>query len=174
VPLQRLIVGDGTGRIGVFRRGTDDAWSANGGVSMTAHDLMTPNPSTVAPQASIAEAWDLMRELDVRHIPVVEHDALVGMLSDRDIGRFDVARLLTEKGADALRRQLARPVIEFMSTDVVAAEPETSVSDLVTLFLEHKIGAIPIVTPDARRIVGIVSYIDVLRVLQDVLEEDEC
>lgn len=138
---------------------------------MTAHDLMTPNPSTVTPQASVAEAWDLMRVLDVRHIPVVENEALVGMLSDRDLGNFDVARLLTEEGAGGLRRWLARPVIQFMSTDVIAAEPEAEVSDLITLFLEHKIGAIPIVLPDSRRIVGIVSYIDVLRVLQDMLAD---
>jgi acetoin utilization protein AcuB len=133
---------------------------------------MTPNPSTVAPQASIAEAWDLMRELDVRHLPVVENEALVGMLSDRDIGSLDVARLLTEESADALRRRLARPVIQFMSADVIAAEPETDVSELVTLFLEHKVGAIPVVLPDTRRIVGIVSYIDVLRGVQDLLEDE--
>jgi acetoin utilization protein AcuB len=139
---------------------------------VTAHDLMTPNPSTVSPQASIAEAWDLMRELDVRHMPVVDGETLVGMLSDRDVGSFDVARLLTAEGAEALRRQLARPVIQIMSADVVAAEPETDVSELVTLFLEYKIGAIPVVLPDSRRIVGIVSYIDVLRALQDALEED--
>ena len=140
---------------------------------MTARDLMTPNPTTVPPQASIAEVWDLMRELDVRHLPVVENDALVGMLSDRDIGSFDAARLLTEDGADALRRRLARPVVQCMSADVIVAEPETDVSDLVTLFLEHKVGAIPVVIPDTRRVVGIVSYIDVLRVLQGVLEEEE-
>lgn len=140
---------------------------------MTAQDLMTANPSTVTPKASIAEAWDLMRELDARHVPVVDGDVLVGMLSDRDIGSFDVGRLLTEEGADALRRRLARPVVQLMSSDVIAAEPETSMSELITLFLEHKVGAIPVVMPDSRRIVGIVSYIDVLRAVQDLLEEEE-
>jgi acetoin utilization protein AcuB len=101
---------------------------------MTAQDLMTANPSTVTPKASIAEAWDLMRELDARHVPVVDGDVLVGMLSDRDIGSFDVGRLLTEEGADALRRRLARPVVQLMSSDVIAAEPETSMSELITLF----------------------------------------
>jgi acetoin utilization protein AcuB len=139
---------------------------------MTARDLMTANPSTVTPKASIAEVWDLMRELDARHVPVVDGDVLVGMLSDRDLGTFDVGRLLTQEGADALRRRLARPVVQLMSADVIAAEPEASVSELITLFLEHKVGAIPIVVPDSRRIVGIVSYIDVLRALQDVLEEE--
>ena len=139
---------------------------------MTAHELMTPTPATITPRTTIAEAWDLMRDLDIRHQPVVDGEALVGMLSDRDLGSLDVGRLLTEEGADVLRRQLARPVVQTMSTDVVVAEPETEVSDLVTLFLEHKVGAIPVVIPDTRQIVGIVSYIDVLRVLQDVLEPE--
>jgi acetoin utilization protein AcuB len=139
---------------------------------MTAHDLMTPNPSTVTPQASIAEVWDLMRVLDVRHMPVVENEALVGMLSDRDLGSLEVTRLLVEEGAEALRRRLARPVVQLMSADVVSAEPETDVSELVTLFLEHKVGAIPVVVPDTRRVVGIVSYIDILRALRDQLEDE--
>jgi CBS domain-containing protein len=142
------------------------------GHDLTAHDLMTPNPSTVTPQTSIAEVWDLMRVLDVRHMPVVENEALVGMLSDRDLGSLEVTRLLVEEGAEALRRRLARPVVQLMSADVVAAEPETDVSELVTLFLEHKVGAIPVVVPDTRRVVGIVSYIDILRALRDELEDE--
>jgi acetoin utilization protein AcuB len=139
---------------------------------MTAHEVMTENPATVSPQATIAEAWDLMRELDIRHLPVVDGEAVVGMLSDRDLGSLDVGRLLTEEGAEAVRRHLARPVRQLMSTDVVAAEPETDVSELITLFLEQKVGAIPVVLPDTRRLMGIVSYIDVLRALQDVLAAD--
>jgi len=135
---------------------------------------MTANPSTVTPQATIAEAWDLMRELDARHVPVVDGETLVGMLSDRDIGSLDVGRLLTEEGADGLRRRLDRPVIQLMSDDLIVAEPDTSLGDLITLFLENKVGAIPVVTPDSRQIVGIISYIDVLRAVQVMLEgEDE-
>jgi CBS domain-containing protein len=137
---------------------------------MTARELMTPDPATVSPMATIAEAWDLMREMDVRHLPVVDGEIVVGMLSDRDLGSLDVGRLLTEEGAEGLRRRLTRPVIQLMSSDVVAAEPETDVSELITLFLEQKVGAIPVVLPDSRRIVGIVSYIDVLRAVQDLLE----
>ena len=138
---------------------------------MTARDLMTPNPVTVSPRATIAEVWDLMRELEIRHVPVVEDGALVGMLSDRDLARLDVARLLTAEGADALRRELATPVIEVMSSDVIFVELETELSDVVGLLIEHRIGAIPVVRPDTRDVVGIVSYVDVLRAVQDLLEE---
>lgn len=139
---------------------------------MTARDLMTPNPVTVSPRATIAEVWDLMRELEIRHVPVVEDGALVGMLSDRDLARLDVARLLTAEGADALRRELATPVIEVMSSDVIFVELETELSDVVGLLIEHRVGAIPVVRPDTRDVVGIVSYVDVLRAVQDLLEEE--
>ena len=127
---------------------------------MIARDLMTPNPMTVTPQASIADAWELMRELEIRHVPVVEDGALVGMLSDRDLARLDIARML------------AMPIVNVMSSDVIAIEPETELSEVVELLLEHKVGALPVIRSDTRKVVGIVSYIDVLRAVQDRLEEE--
>jgi acetoin utilization protein AcuB len=59
-----------------------------------------------------------------------------------------------------------------MSSDVICVEPETELADVVELLLEHKIGALPVVRPDTRELIGIVSYIDVLRGLRDRLEEE--
>jgi acetoin utilization protein AcuB len=139
---------------------------------MIARDLMTPNPLTVTPQASIAEAWDVMRELAVRHVPVVEDGALVGMLSDRDLSQVDIAQVLRVEGADALREELETPIAEVMTSDVISVEPETEVGEVISLLLEHKIGAVPVVEPETREVLGIISYVDVLRALQDRLEED--
>jgi predicted transcriptional regulator len=140
---------------------------------MTAGALMTMHPVTVTPQATIAEALDLMRDLDIRHIPVVESDALVGMLSDRDLPYLNVGALLSDQGAAALRRELATPVIKVMRSDVISVEPETDLSDVIGLLIEHKVGAIPVIEADTRAVVGIVSYIDVLRAVQESLEEDD-
>ena len=137
---------------------------------MSAHDLMTPNPVTVTPQTSVAEVWDLMRDLEIRHVPVVENGALVGMLSDRDLARFDIARLLTTEGAEALRNELGTPVVKVMSSDVIVVTPETELDEIVELLVEHRIGAVPVVRSGTREVVGIVSYIDVLRAIQDSLE----
>jgi acetoin utilization protein AcuB len=138
---------------------------------MTAQEIMTPDPATVTPKTTIAEAWDLMRELDVRHLPVVDGDALVGMLSDRDLGSLDIGRILAFDGAAAVRAELARPVIDRMSVDVVSVHPEAEVSDVIDLLLEARIGAVPVVRPDSREIVGIVSYVDILRALGAALEK---
>lgn len=137
---------------------------------MIVRDLMTPNPGTVTPDATLAEVWDLMQELDVRHVPVVERGSLVGMLSDRDLAHLDLGRALNLEGADALRRQLEAPALELMSSDVISAEPDMELGDVVGLLLEHKVGAIPVVRPGTRELVGIISYIDVLRAVRDLLE----
>jgi acetoin utilization protein AcuB len=133
---------------------------------------MTPDPATVGPQATVAEVWDLMREHDIRHVPVISGGALVGMLSDRDLAYLDITGLLEAEGADALQRELRTPAIKLMSSDVLYVETETELSEVIALMIESKVGAVPVVRPGTREVLGIVSYIDVLRALQDLLEED--
>jgi len=140
---------------------------------MRAGELMTAFPVTVTSQATVAEALDLMRDMDIRHLPVVDGGALVGMLSDRDLAYVNVGALLTDQGADAVRRELATPVIKVMRPDVICVEPETDVTEVIELLLEHKIGAVPVIRPGTQAVVGIVSYIDVLRAVQETLADDE-
>jgi acetoin utilization protein AcuB len=113
-----------------------------------------------------------MREAGIRHVPVLQAGALIGMVSDRDLVSLDVARVLTTDGADALRRALATPVVTVMSSDVICVEMEDTLDDIIELMLEHKVGAIPVVRPDTRDVMGIVSYIDVLRGIQDLVAEE--
>jgi acetoin utilization protein AcuB len=140
---------------------------------MIAAELMTPDPVTVTPQARIADVWDLMRDLDIRHVPVLDCGVLVGMVSDRDIAHLDLTAVRTLDGAAALRDELATPVIKVMSSDVIAVETESELEDVIALLIEHKIGALPVVRPDTRELVGILSYIDVLRTYQTSLADSE-
>jgi acetoin utilization protein AcuB len=139
---------------------------------MKVREVMTPNPLTVTPAATLAEVWDLMREADIRHVPVVQAGVLAGMVSDRDLAALDVAGAVTTEGADALRRTLGMPVVRVMSADVIFVEAEADVGEVVELMLEHKVGAIPVVIPDTHEVLGIVSYVDVLRAVQDLVSED--
>jgi acetoin utilization protein AcuB len=139
--------------------------------STTAGSVMTVYPATVKCQATIAEAIDLMDELHVRHVPVVDKGALVGMLSDRDLAHLDVTAGLGSHGVDELKRVLATPVGKVMRSPVVAVRPETRLRDVIGLLLEYKIGAIPVVHPDTNAVLGIVSYLDVLRAVGEWLDE---
>jgi acetoin utilization protein AcuB len=133
---------------------------------------MTPDPLTVTPKASLAEVWDLMREVDIRHVPVVQDGALVGMLSDRDLARVDMARLLESGGVDALRQALATPIVEVMSSDVISVDPDAEVGEVIDLLIDHRIGALPVIDGGTRDVLGIISYVDVLRALQGALDEE--
>jgi acetoin utilization protein AcuB len=138
---------------------------------MIASELMTADPTTVTPEASIAEVWDLMRDLDIRHVPVVQDGALVGMVSDRDLSQLDMAGILAADGADALRQELATPVVKVMTTSVITVDTETDLAEAVGLLVEHKVGALPVLQVGSREVVGILSYIDVLKAFQTLFAE---
>jgi acetoin utilization protein AcuB len=139
---------------------------------MTAGSVMTVYPATVKRQATIAEAIDLMGELDVRHVPVVARGELAGMLSDRDLARLDLTAVLTRHGVDELKHVLATPVAQVMRSPVIAVWPQTQLRGVIKLLLEHKIGAIPVVHPDTNAVLGIVSYLDVLRAIGEWLDDE--
>ena len=51
----------------------------------TVSDVMTPNPRTVTPSDSLADAARIMRDEDVGAVLVTESDVVTGILTDRDI-----------------------------------------------------------------------------------------
>ena len=135
---------------------------------MLAKDIMTENPVTATELMSVAEALGLLYELDVRHLPVVLGRELVGIVSDRDLSSF------TEADEDdvitAVESARAENVGHFMNTSPVKVDPETSIRDVIELMLLHRVGAIPVADLDTGDLLGIVSYVDLLRVLQETLE----
>jgi CBS domain-containing protein len=138
---------------------------------MKARDVMTPHPITVTPTATLAEVWDLMRDADIRHVPVTRDGILIGILSDRDLGAIDVGRVLTTEGAEALRVRLSTPVVSVMSADIISVGPETDLDEVIDLMIDNKVGAIPVTLPDTRELTGIISYVDVLRAVQEMVAE---
>jgi acetoin utilization protein AcuB len=82
-----------------------------------------------------------------------------------------VATLLADQRPDELAHVLATPVAAIMPSSVIAVEPETELREVIGLLLEHKMGALPVVHPDTRAVLGIISYIDVFRALQRSLED---
>jgi acetoin utilization protein AcuB len=138
---------------------------------ITAEDLMTPNPARLPLTATVGEALTTLRELDARHLPIVTLDReLIGMVSDRDLGQLPLAEWSSD---DRIQAELAQPLSTVMSTSVITVEADTPLDEIVDLMIEHKVGALPVVRPDGKTLVGIISYIDVLRALKRRLEAGE-
>ena len=135
---------------------------------MLAKDIMTENPVTATELMSVAEALGLLYELDVRHLPVVLGRELVGIVSDRDLSSFTEAD--EDDVINAVESARAENVGHFMNTSPVKVDPETNIRDVIELMLLHRVGAIPVADLDTGDLLGIVSYVDLLRVLQETLE----
>jgi CBS domain-containing protein len=134
--------------------------------ALRAEDVMTRNPVTMDITGTVQDAADLMFAAEVRHIPVVEHSTLVGMISDRDLRSYMLPRSERIFRADEERGRMAVSVSAVMPSDVVTVRPDTPVAELLDILLEENIGAVPVLAPDTGDLVGMVSYIDVLRAVR--------
>ncbi len=134
---------------------------------MLTKDIMTENPVTATELMPVAEALALLFELDVRHLPVVRGRELAGIISDRDLRAFSAPS--EDEAIEALERARAANVGSFMNTDPICVDPETDVKEVVELMLSNRVGAIPVCDLDTGDLVGIVSYVDVLRAVQPAL-----
>lgn len=127
---------------------------------------MTRNPATVGPDDSLARAADLMREGRFNHLPVVEGDKLVGIVSDTDLRNAAIRAEAGQGGAFAGRR-----VREVMRTDVWSVTPDDSIEDALLVITQQRFGALPVLSGD--RLVGIITKIDLLNAFADVLDVSE-
>ncbi len=136
---------------------------------MIANELMTENPRTLRMDETLGDAVQAMQSMEVRHLPVVDEQGdLVGIVSDRDLGRY---MLQFEEGREAQEAILARSrtsVASIMSTDVASVDEDAELEEIVEAMLDHHVGAIPVVDGEGK-VAGIVSYVDVLRAIQQGL-----
>ncbi len=128
---------------------------------LIARDLMTDAPATVTPATTLRRAVEILQTLDIRHLPVVNEDGeLIGMLSDRDLRALSIPYFM---GSDCVgSKALDGRVSSIMSGDTLSVDAETDIAAVVDLMLENTIGAVPVTGEDGA-LVGIVSYIDILR-----------
>lgn len=129
--------------------------------------LMTLHPEVISTLATVGEAGRRMAAARLRHLPVVDHGGvLVGIISDRDlrgpmIGSDDPRPV---PAADA-------PVESIMTREVVTARSDDEVGVAARAIVSHRVGAVPVIDSDGR-LIGILSFVDVLRRLANEAELD--
>jgi len=149
---------------------------------MRAADIMTLDPVTISPEASIMQAIEVMLQRKFSGLPVVDKQgSLVGIVTEGDLLRR------TETGTQRKRprwievligsgrlateyvQTSGRKVEEVMSHDVQTVSEDTPLSDIVQLMEKHQIKRLPVVR--AGKLVGIVSRANLLRALASVIDE---
>jgi CBS domain-containing protein len=65
---------------------------------ITLADVMTPDPNTMSPQCTAIEALRLMQDTRCRHLPIVDNDKIIGIVSHGDFRGIEQDRLDEETG----------------------------------------------------------------------------
>ena len=120
-------------------------------------NIMTADPVTISATAPLSEALSTLEELGIRHLPVVESETVVGVISDRDLLEATGWMWDEERGK--------APVIiaDLVKSSPVTVSPEDSVAELASQLIQGHFGCAPVV--EGTRLVGIVTEIDVLTAL---------
>lgn len=116
---------------------------------------MSAAPISIAQTASLSAAIELMRDHDVRHLPVVEDGAPVGIVSERDLA---MARSLVPDGWEEI------PVAEAMTPEPYTVTADTPVAAVARSMADHRYGAV-LVADAAGQLLGVFTTTDALKVL---------
>lgn len=133
-------------------------------VSMaTAVDAMTAWPYTVRPDTLLFDAVAVMSSRHIRHLPVLDgRSTIVGMLSEHDVRTAIGDPLMFLENRTTAPTALH--VKDVMTRPAVTVPFDRPILEIARAFADHKLGAMP-VTDKFGALLGILSYVDVLRVL---------
>jgi acetoin utilization protein AcuB len=131
-------------------------------------EWMTDIPLCIPPSMTVRSAFAKMRIGHFRHLPVVEHGKLVGMVTDRDLRRPNVSDD-AEGWMDFYNLDDSVHVSDIMTRKLDVMAPTDPLSQAVDLFLKHQFGALPVIEADGR-LAGILTTHDLIRATQELLE----
>jgi len=121
---------------------------------------MSRQPWTIRCGATMSQAHKIMREHHIRHLPVLDGGALVGVVSERDLHLMET---LPGSDPDEVTIEAA------MSADVYCAGPLDPVDAVVERMASRKLGSAVIVNTRGA-VEGIFTTVDALQVLAEVLQ----
>jgi CBS domain-containing protein len=131
---------------------------------------MQRDVATLRPDDHLDLADDVMRLGRIRHLPVLEKERVVGIVTQRDLLSATLAAAFHVDPAQ--RRSLVRVVEarDVMTKDVVSVGTGTTLAQAAQVMLEHKIGCLPVLSGEGW-LVGLVTESDLLRAAY--LDEEE-
>ena len=120
---------------------------------------MTPSLHSIGKDQPLAVAHRLMKEQQIRHLPVLDGGKLVGLISERDLYYLE-----TIAGVDVEKE----PVEEGMTRDIYCVGPESKLRDVVLEMANRKYGCALVV--DGKKPVGIFTTTDAMHLLAAYLQ----
>src|SRR5262247_731458 len=135
-----------------------------GGEGMQVREIMSKDIEVVDRNDNLRSVEERMATKQLRHLPVLEHGEVVGLVTQRDLFKAAMSSAMGygEKAQQAFLQSVL--VKEIMVYPVVTVTPETSVAEATDVMMQRGIGCLPVV--EKEKLVGIVTKTDLLRCLR--------
>lgn len=121
-------------------------------------DIMIDGIVTASKNVALKEIKNIFLINNIDHVPILENDSLVGIVSSKDIHATEMIGLKVGESAENIDEIL---VEEFMQPEVISIFYDAKVKDAIRFFLEHKIHALPVLNKDAK-VIGIITIDNIL------------
>jgi acetoin utilization protein AcuB len=116
---------------------------------MLVGQIMSQKIITISPDKRVGQALKLMQKHQIRHVPVMEHNRMVGWITSRDLREVLLASMLEEI-----------KVGDVMVQAPLSVTPDTEVEEAARLTHEHKIGGMPVM--QGEKLVGVITMLDLI------------
>ncbi len=128
---------------------------------MKVREIMVTEVVTLHVDEELSLASDIMNLARIRHLPIVEGELLVGIISQRDLFKASLASVMGYDYAETRDHLKSVAIREAMVKEVIIVDPDTEIQEAGRIMLEKKIGCLPVVRD--KRLVGMVTETDILR-----------
>jgi acetoin utilization protein AcuB len=125
---------------------------------------MTSDVMTIDEDTSMMKASQIMKENNIRRLPVMHKGKLVGMVTDRDIKEASPSKATTLDVHELYYLLSELKVKDIMSKNIFTIGPEETVEKAAVKMLEHRISGLPVVN-DKGKVVGVITQGDIFKVL---------
>jgi acetoin utilization protein AcuB len=134
---------------------------------MLVRDWMNPTVISIEAQASMADALQLMKENQIKTLPVFEREALVGVLTDRDLKRASASDATLLEVHELLHLLTRIKVRDIMSRNPITVPDTYTIEEAAEVLHDHHISGMPVLD-DKGRMVGIVTQQDLFKALMSL------
>jgi acetoin utilization protein AcuB len=125
---------------------------------------MNPNVITVDADDSMLDATKILKEHNIRHLPVLEKGKLVGVITDRDLKRASPSDATTLEAHELLYLIATIKVREIMTKNPITVPYNYTIEEAAEILLQAKISGMPVVDKDGD-VIGTITQTDLFKVL---------
>lgn len=134
---------------------------------MYVKNRMTKNPITITADVPITDVVVLMREKNLKRVPVVDGDKVIGILTQSDIQKVSPTKATSLSVFEINYLLIKLTVKDAMTKKIITIDADNLLEEAAVIMRQNRIGTLPVV--EKGKLVGIITESDIFDAFIDLL-----